>query len=240
MALGLVLVVGGVLAVPPDIILKGTTRLVFFHGAVVWTAIILGLASTILGVVILLGGTGARGGGSTGGGDAGAVERSASSDAAHHDAAHGAIAGGRPRALWRLYSLATLFWVLTLLLSFPVMKASWGGIRWDETRLRMTFEVVSLYLVVWGVVFVALLDRSARLFAGVLAATGVVMFLLVALTPGNFHPDNPVFSSGDPLYIGGFLVIFAGLLCLSLGAVFLRRRDAPARFLGEPGVDAGV
>jgi hypothetical protein len=235
MALGLVLVVGGVLAVPPDTILKGTTRLVFFHGAVVWTAIILGLASTILGVVILLGGTGTRSGGPTAPGGAGGVGRSTSGDAAH-----GAIAGGRPRTLWRLYSLATLFWVLTLVLSFPVMKASWGGIRWDETRLRMTFEVVSLYLVVWGIVFVALLDRSARLLAGVLSATGVVMFLLVALTPGNFHPDNPVFRSGNPLYIGGFLVIFAGLLCLSLGAAFLRRQDAPVRLLGEPGVDAGV
>ncbi len=215
MVTGALLVIGGVLAVPPDATLKGTTRLVFFHGAVVWTALIDAALASMLGLAMVVVGL-------------------------LFDRRRVPAARGSDVILWRLLSFATLFWVLTLLLSFPVMQASWGGILWGETRLVMTFQVVFLYLVVWGLCFLFLLDRRRLWLAVVSSLTGLLTTYLVMSTPGTFHPDNPVFRSGDPRFVGSFLVILAGLVCISGGAAFLRALPSPAGLAGEPRADVGV
>lgn len=216
---GALLVIGGVLSVPPDATLKGTTRLVFFHGAVVWTALINAAAATVLGLALLVVGL--------------VLDR-------RRDLAADVLSDGGDGPLWRFFSFATLFWVLTLVLSFPVMEASWGGILWGESRLVMSFQVVFLYLAAWGLCFLFLLDRPRAWLAGVSSLTGLLTLYLVMNTPGTFHPDNPIFRSGDPRFIGSFLGILAGLICVTGGVAFLRRMPSPDGFAGQPRADVGV
>lgn len=124
--------------------------------------------------------------------------------------------------VWRLLSLATLFWVLSLSLSFPVMRMTWGGVLWNEPKLLMSAELVSTFLVAWAV---ALLAGKPWVTAVAAAVAGAVMVLLLNITPGAFHPDNPVFRSGDARFIGSFLLIAVGLVLLAVGGVFWPRRS---------------
>ena len=200
--IGVLVTVMGLLVLPPDRILGATTRLVFFHGGIVWTAIILSLAGVVLSVLVLV-----RRQGPTGAGPR-ATSRS----------------GARfPGLLHRGLSLATGFWVLTMALSFPVMQLSWGGVRWDEERLWMTVEITFLFLVLYAL---SLMIGRPRAMAASWLIVDVVMGVLLLTTPGSFHPDNPVFRSGSARYIGGFLIVVAGLQLVAFGLLFLRRVGA--------------
>jgi hypothetical protein len=203
---GVVLTVVGVILLPPDRILGATTRLVFFHGGIVWTAIIMSWTGAVLAVLCLF-------------------RRPARSRAAESSAR------GRPSAsegaptrsyglLQRGLSLATGFWVLTMALSFPVMILSWGGVRWDEERLWMTVEIVFLYLILYAF---SLMIARPRATAVAWLVVNAVMGVLLATTPGSFHPDNPVFRSGSVRFIGGFLIVVLGLQLVAFGLLFLRR-----------------
>lgn len=120
------------------------------------------------------------------------------------------------------------------------MQASWGGILWGETRLVMTFQVVFLYAASWGVSLLFLMERSFRWLAGVAVAVGAVTAVLILTTPGTFHPDNPVFRSGDPRFIGGFLTILSGLLCFTVGASLFRRTPGRAPVSGPAPADVAT
>jgi hypothetical protein len=126
-----------------------------------------------------------------------------------------------PTRVWRLLSLATGFWVLSLTLSFPVMRMTWGGVLWNEPKLLMSAEVVSTFLVAWAV---SLLAGKPWVTAGASAVAAAVMAALLVATPGAFHPDNPIFRSGDARFIGSFLLVAAGLMLLAGGIVFWPRR----------------
>jgi hypothetical protein len=204
--LGLLVTVAGVIVLPPDRILGATIRLVFFHGGIVWTAIILSVAGAVLSVREL-------------------VRRPAAPARGELRPASESPVGSSgllQRALW----LATGFWLLTMAMSFPVMQLSWGGIRWDEARLWMTVEIVFLYLILFA--FGVMIARP-WVIAVAWLCVDVVMGVLLATTPGSFHPDNPVFRSGSVRYIGGFLAIVAGLQLVAFGLLFVRRvGEAPS------------
>jgi hypothetical protein len=193
-ALGAFLVLAGVLSLPTDRRLGEITRLVFFHGAFVWTAILLSLLGGVLAVMYL-----ARGGG--------ARER-----------------GSQERNLSWVLSLSTVAWVIVFGLSFPVMLLSWGGILWTEGRLVMAMLVVSLYLIVWAVAFMweKTVVAALGLLVSALAVVGMVL-----LVPARFHPDNPVFGSGDPRFIGGFLLILGGMVLVATALLAWRWRRSP-------------
>jgi hypothetical protein len=197
---GVVLTVAGVILLPPDRILGATTRLVFFHGGVVWTAIIMSWTGAVLSVLCL-------------------VRRPARGRAAESSAG-GSTSARSYSLLQRGLSLATGFWVFTMALSFPVMILSWGGIRWDEERLWMTVEIVFLYLILYAL---SLMIARPRVTAVAWLVVNAVMGVLLATTPGSFHPDNPVFRSGSVRFIGSFLMIVLGLQFVAFGLLFLRR-----------------
>jgi hypothetical protein len=204
-AIGALLTMVGVILLPPDRVLGATTRLVFFHGGVVWTAIVLSGAGAVLSVLALVRIPGSRG-----------------ADLRAPDGPAARSSGLLQRGL----SLATGFWLLTMALSFPVMQLSWGGIRWDEERLWMTVEIVFLYLMLYAL---SLMIARPRVIALAWLGVDAVMGVLLATTPGSFHPDNPVFRSGSVRFIGGFLVIVAGLQLVAFGLLFLRRvGEAPS------------
>jgi hypothetical protein len=126
-----------------------------------------------------------------------------------------------PTRVWRFLTLATTFWVLSLTLSFPVMRMTWGGVLWNEPKLLMSAEVVSTFLVAWAV---SLLVGRPRVTAVAATFAAAVMAVLLVVTPGAFHPDNPIFRSGDARFIGSFLLIATGLVFLAVGVVFWPRR----------------
>jgi hypothetical protein len=197
---GVVLTVAGVILLPPDRILGATTRLVFFHGGIVWTAIILSWTGAVLSVLCLVR----------------RPTRGRPGDSSRREGTSARSYGLLQRGL----SLATGFWVLTMALSFPVMILSWGGIRWDEERLWMTVEIVFLYLILYAL---SLMIARPRVTAGAWLVVNAVMGVLLATTPGSFHPDNPVFRSGSVRFIGGFLIVVLGLQLVAFGLLFLRR-----------------
>lgn len=174
----------GVVVVPPDRTLGSSVRLVFFHGAVTWTGIVMAWTAGVLGLAFLL------------------------------------LRRPDARRVWLALSMAALFWAGSLAISFPVMTMTWGGVLWNEPKLLMSAEVVTVLLLAWGVGLVA---ERPRLTAALALASLIVMVVLLAITPGAFHPDNPIMASGDVRYIGTFGVIVAGLLGISGGLVLTGR-----------------
>lgn len=186
-AVGAVVVVAALVLVPPDKVLGDNVRMVFFHGAVTWTGIVMTGLAGLLGFARL--------------------------------------AFGRPGTspVWRTLSLATLFWTASLSISFPVMRSTWGGVLWNEPKLLMSAEVVSTLLIAWAV---SLLVGKPRLTAALSVAAALVMAILLLVTPGAFHPDNPIMNSGDARFIGSFVALVGGLLCVTGGVITAGRERA--------------
>lgn len=166
--------------VPSDKVLGDNVRMVFFHGAVTWTGIIMTALAGLLGLGHLV------------------LRRPGSSP------------------LWRTLSLSALFWTASLAISFPVMASTWGGVLWNEPKLLMSAEVVSSLLLAWAV---SLLVGKARVTAVLAVAAALLMVTLLTFTPGAFHPDNPIMSSGDIRFVGGFAALVVGLLCITGGVI---------------------
>ncbi|MHB1343790.1 MAG: hypothetical protein ACYCX3_05475 [Thermoleophilia bacterium] len=186
LGLGVAVAAVALARVPPDKVLGDNVRMVFFHGAVTWTGIVMTALAGLLGL------------------------------------AH--LALGRPGAspLWRTLSLAALFWTASLSISFPVMRSTWGGVLWNEPKLLMSAEVVSALLLAWAV---SLLVGRPRVTATLALTAALVMAFLLIATPGAFHPDNPIMSSGDARYIGSFAGLVGGLLFCTLGVISAGRKS---------------
>lgn len=178
---------------PEDRRLGDATRWIFFHGALVWTAIVFAVVTAAVGLRVLLAGAGSR-----------TAEGWRALVAARH---------------WRSFSLTVVLWAVSLALSFPIMSMTWGGVLWREPRLLMSFLVTTTYLLAWAAAFV--LERR-RFTLAVSVATGLLTVVMVATVTSSFHPDSPVFSSGNPAFIGGFLLILAGILAVEGALVFGR------------------
>jgi len=138
------------------------------------------------------------------------------------------LAVGRQRAYrWAsaLRYLALLHWLINTVLGVWSMQASWGGIRWDEPRLAMTFWVLLGAGLVFAVDFT--FDK-AKLTAVFDIALAVLLWGMLAGAENMFHPDSPVFNSGWGI-IGLFLGIVAALMLMAVLAVVLIRRRLDER-----------
>lgn len=183
---GVTIAMVGFALVPSDRILGTSTRLVFLHGAITWTGLVMTALAALCAVAFFLRARGSRGSGRVGG----------------------------SRRTWRFLTMAVLFWLVSLGLSFPVMYMTWGGVLWKEPKLHMAAYIVSTLLLVWAVGLFA--DGEEWTAAGALLGAGVMVILVVA-TPGAFHPDNPIFNSGSVRFIGSFLLMVGGLVALASG-----------------------
>lgn len=123
---------------------------------------------------------------------------------------------------WRSLTLGASFWVASLIISFPVMIRAWGGVPWNEPKLLMTVQIVAALLIAWAVSLVA--DRS-RVTAAVSILAAGFMGVLLIVTPGAFHPDNPIMSSGDPRFIGSFLLVAGGFVTAAASVLLFGRRQ---------------
>jgi hypothetical protein len=114
-------------------------------------------------------------------------------------------------------------WIVNSILGLLSMQLIWGGILWDEPRLFMTFGVL-----IGAVLILALqlIFDAPKLIALLDAALAGTLWTLVLVLPNLFHPDSPVFSSGDARYIGLFLAVVASLFvgAVAIATLIARRR----------------
>jgi hypothetical protein len=179
LALGLfVLLVVGVLLAPAETRLGSIVKLVYVHGALVWTGLLcfsmaglLGLVAVIIHYLVGSAGRSAvwyRGTESTG-----------------------------------LASLAV--WVLYVISSMAVTGLTWGQlIAWNEPRVRAT----GLILVAAIVLFVVSRLVNHRDFtAGVNVLMGIVPWVMVRQADVIRHPENPIGGSESMAIQSFFLLI---------------------------------
>ena len=138
------------------------------------------------------------------------------------------VLGNAPARRWgeafRWISLP--LWTINSALGLLSMKLIWGGILWDEPRLWMTFGLLAASVAVVAMQLVFDLPKLTAVLDALLAGS---LWALVLLLPNLFHPDSPVFSSGNWAFIGPFLGIVAALLGIALViATLIVRRPLPA------------
>ena len=108
-------------------------------------------------------------------------------------------------------------WCVNTVLGILSMQLIWGGILWDEPRLGMTFGVLAGALLIFAV---QLIFDSPKIPAALDALLAGTLWTLVIVLPNLFHPDSPVFSSGNVTYIGAFLGMVGSI---ALGAIAVVR-----------------
>jgi hypothetical protein len=117
---------------------------------------------------------------------------------------------------FRWFSLA--LWIVNTVLGILSMKLLWGGILWDEPRLLMTFGILAGSIVTLALQLIFDHPRIPAVLDALLA--GALWFLVLVL-PNLFHPDSPVFSSGDPAFIVGFFGMVGTIALAALAIVTL-------------------
>ncbi|PKQ20502.1 MAG: hypothetical protein CVT66_05030 [Actinobacteria bacterium HGW-Actinobacteria-6] len=99
-------------------------------------------------------------------------------------------------------------WTINSILGLLSMQMIWGGILWTEPRLGMTFGVLGGAMVIFAV---QMLFDAPKVTAALDALLAGTLWTLVLVLPNLFHPDSPIFQSGNWAYIGGFLGMVAGV-----------------------------
>lgn len=120
-------------------------------------------------------------------------------------------------------------WIINSILGLLSMQLIWGGILWSEPRLAMTFGILGGALAIFAAQM--LLD-SPKVPAALDAVLATTLWGLVLFLPNLFHPDSPVFQSGNWAFIGGFLGMVAGIalatVCLTILMAKRSREDGQA------------
>ena len=130
------------------------------------------------------------------------------------------VKGARPWGeAFRWLSLP--LWIVNTALGIVSMKVLWGGILWDEPRLMMTFGILAASIIVLALQLIFDHPKIPAALDALLAGT---LWYLVLVLPNLFHPDSPVFSSGDPAFINGFFGMVGTIAIVALAVVTLIAR----------------
>jgi hypothetical protein len=133
------------------------------------------------------------------------------------------VLGARGALRWaeafRWFSLP--LWVVNTVLGILSMQLLWGGILWDEPRLLMTFGILAAAVVILALQLIFDHPKVPAALDALLAGT---LWYLVLVLPNLFHPDSPVFSSGDPAFIVGFFGMVGSIAVAALAIVVLVAR----------------
>ena len=116
-------------------------------------------------------------------------------------------------------------WGVNSVLGVLSMQLLWGGILWSEPRLGMTFGVLAGALVIFAV---QMLFDAPKVTAALDVVLAGSLWAFVLILPNLFHPDSPVFQSGNWAFIGGFLgmVVSISLFALAIVSFIARRATA--------------
>jgi hypothetical protein len=139
-------------------------------------------------------------------------------------AATGRNVFGRWGEAFRWISLP--LWTVNTVLGLLSMKLIWGGILWNEPRLMMTFGLLAAAVVILAV---QLIFDHPTVPAVLDAALAAALWVMVLVLPNLFHPNSPVFSSGNWDYIGRFLgmVLTLAAIAVCVATLIARRRHVP-------------
>lgn len=131
-------------------------------------------------------------------------------------------------ARWHRYIFLTgiIFYTVGFVISMYASLVNWGGIPYQEPRIRNTINVVVVGIAAW--ILYELVNNYR-----VQAAAGILPLIFIFLARGSdrmvLHPDNPVGSA--PLGIRAtFLIMFGLSILLSLW-VFAKLFSGSARSL---------
>lgn len=119
-------------------------------------------------------------------------------------------------------------WTVNTALGILSMQLIWGGILWDEPRLMMTFALEAAAIIILAVQLIFDHPKAPAVLDALLA---IALWFMVLVLPNMFHPDSPVFSSGNWEYIGRFLgmvLTLAGIaVCIATLIARRERTDHP-------------
>lgn len=132
----------------------------------------------------------------------------------------GAAGLGRWGEAFRWVSLP--LWAVNTVLGILSMQLIWGGILWNEPRLLMTFGLLAASVVILAIQLIFDHPKVPAVLDAVLAAS---LWILVLTLPNLFHPDSPVFSSENTVYIYAFLgmVVSISVGVLAIVTLIARR-----------------
>jgi hypothetical protein len=116
-------------------------------------------------------------------------------------------------------------WTINSILGLLSMQMIWGGILWTEPRLGMTFGVLGGAMVIFAA---QMLFNAPKVTAALDVLLAGTLWTLILVLPNLFHPDSPIFQSGNWAYIGGFLGMVAGVGIATACIVTLVARRAVA------------
>lgn len=129
--------------------------------------------------------------------------------------------GGALRWAEALRWFSLPLWAVNTVLGIVSMQLLWGGILWNEPRLLMTFGILAAAIVILAL---QLVFDQPRVPAALDALLAGALWYLVLVLPNLFHPDSPVFSSGDPAYIVGFFGMVGSIAVAALAVVIMVAR----------------
>lgn len=112
-------------------------------------------------------------------------------------------------------------WIVNTILGILSMKLIWGGILWREPRLLMTFGLLAATVLILAV---QLIFDQPKVPSALDALLAIALWFLVLVLPNLFHPDSPVFSSGNMAYIGRFFGMVAALAAIAAAVATLIAR----------------
>ena len=185
----LLLVVGVALA-PAETRLGNVVKLVYVHGALVWSGLFTFSLAGVLGAVALL------------------VQYALGAPARAAVWYRGTRAAGQA---------ALIVWVIYAISSMLVTGLTWGQwIAWGEPRVRVTAMILVAALVL--AVVVRLLDQ-ADLTALANVAMGIAPWVAVNRVEAIRHPVNPIGGSGSASMQGFYLLIVLAVAGLALALV---------------------
>ncbi|HSJ58309.1 MAG TPA: hypothetical protein VLC95_14090 [Anaerolineae bacterium] len=178
---------------PAESRLGQVVKLVYVHGALVWTGLATFSVAGVLGLVALV----AKHVVKPGTPQAGKGDRAAVWYRATAAAAQAAL------GIWVVYALS----------SMAVTGLTWGQwIAWGEPRVRVTASILAAAIVV-AVVARLVGDRDFQALGGVVMA--VVPWVLVSRAEAIRHPADPIGGSGSAAIQGYYLLIVLTIAALA-------------------------
>ena len=186
----LLLLVVGVMLAPAETRLGNVVKLVYVHGALVWSGLFTFSLAGVLGAVALV------------------VQYAFGAPARAAAWYRGTRAGGQA---------ALIVWVIYALSSMLVTGLTWGQwIAWGEPRVRVTAMILAAAIVL--ALAVRLVDQP-NLTALANVAMGIAPWVAVNHVEAIRHPVNPIGGSGSASMQGFYLLIVLTVAALALTLV---------------------